>query len=482
MLKVPPGHPNGMVEPLELPDYGVEFLRDALSSSESLLCLARKNAKSAIVAVYLLGRLIGPLRFSGYKAGVTSINKEKSAELWTQASDIAEASGIAGCFFGKVPRIAKSDTGLVQFLSADKNAGHGSSFDDAIVDELGLLKESSRDLVNGMRSALSAKGGRFIALSILGTSPFCREMIDRRDDPGVSVHLYQAPEGCRLDDREAWAAANPGLSTIKSLSYMEAEARRVLATPADQSSFRAYDLNQRQNPSREMLVAPDAWQENCTDDLPERDGYCVVGLDAGETSSFSAFVVTWPFSGRMEIYAGTSNIPDLIGRGESDGVGALYQQCHDRGEMLLYDGHITPIGQFLKDCAARIDGQQVLAFGADRFRFKSVLQGLADADLRWPVVWRGQGASATADGSSDVRAFQTWVHGRKLRVAPNAFMTLCLGNAVVRRDGCGNPALDRRNSKARIDAASAAVIAVGLADEAAHRERPGNRRYRSVLI
>ncbi len=76
MLKVPSGHPRAR-DPLALPDYGVEFIRDALTHRESFLCIGRKNAKSAIVAVYLLGQLVGPLRVPGYRAGVCSVNKEK---------------------------------------------------------------------------------------------------------------------------------------------------------------------------------------------------------------------------------------------------------------------------------------------------------------------------------------------------------------------------------------------------------------------
>ena len=63
-LVIPPGHPLAG-QPLELPPYGVDFLRDALTVPESLLSIARKNAKSAIIAVYLLGRLVGPLRYQG---------------------------------------------------------------------------------------------------------------------------------------------------------------------------------------------------------------------------------------------------------------------------------------------------------------------------------------------------------------------------------------------------------------------------------
>ncbi len=83
MLKVPPGHARAG-QPFILPVYGVEFIRDALRHRESFLCIGRKNAKSAIVAAYLLARLVGPLRTAGYRAGVCSVNREKAGELKSQ--------------------------------------------------------------------------------------------------------------------------------------------------------------------------------------------------------------------------------------------------------------------------------------------------------------------------------------------------------------------------------------------------------------
>ena len=179
--------------------------------------------KSAIVAVYLLGRLVGPLAVPGYRAGVASVSKEKAGELKRQMQEIAEASKLDGLRFlrSPAPGRVESATGTVDILSADKSAGHASGFDESIVDELGLLHERDREFVNGMRSAISARDGRFMALSIRGDSPYTTEMIERRDDPGCAVHLYQPAEGCEVDDVDAWHAANPGLKAgIKALSYM----------------------------------------------------------------------------------------------------------------------------------------------------------------------------------------------------------------------------------------------------------------------
>ena len=311
-LKIPAGHPRAG-QPMELPPFGVEFLRDALASDcrEALLSVARKNAKSAIVAVYILGALVGPLRQRGYRAGVCSVTKEKAAELWKQCEAIAEASGLPltrnaptgeALRFTKVPRAIESETGSVDVLSADRSAGHASGFDVAIVDELGLLRERDRELVNGMRSAVSARDGRFLALSILGDAPFTRELLERQAEAGVAVHHYTAPEGCALDDPKAWRAANPGLGTVKAEAYMQHTARRALAVKADQSSFRAFDLNQPQSPGREMICDVADWRRCVVpaDDLPPRDGQCVIGFDLGGSSSMTAAVALWPRNGRME--------------------------------------------------------------------------------------------------------------------------------------------------------------------------------------
>ena len=476
-LKVPAGHPLAG-QPLTLPAYGVDFLRDALSHRESLLCLGRKNAKSAIVAVFLLGRLVGPITMAGWRGGVVSVTKEKAGELKRQMEEIATASGLEGLRFLRSPapgRVA-SESGTLDILSADRSAGYASGFDESVIDEIGLLSERNRELVNGMRSATSARDGRFMALSIMGDAPFTREIVERQHDPAVTVHLYQPREDCELDDETAWHAANPGLAVgIKSLAYMRDEARRVLASPADQASFRAHDLNLPQDPGREMIVSTADWRACLTDDPPPRDGECVVGWDAGGSASMTALVAMWPRSGRMEAWGAFPAVPDALTRGAADGVGALYGQMVDRGEVTLYGGRVTPVAAFLADCAARLAGERVIAAGADRFRKAEAIQALESAGLRWPMEWRGQGASAVADGSHDVRAFQKRILARRLAAAPSLMMASAIAESSIRYDATGNPALEKGRARGRIDPLSAAVIAAGLADLTENRPR---RRWR----
>ena len=163
-LRVPAGHPLAG-QPMALPAFAVDFLRDGWGAHESALTMGRKNAKSAVCAVLALGFLIGPLRVPGWRGAIASVSKEKAAELRGQVESIIRASGLArevkirrAPYPGKI----ESATGSLEVLSSDRTAGHSSSFDLVVIDETGLMPERSRELLAGLRSSVSAKGGRIV--------------------------------------------------------------------------------------------------------------------------------------------------------------------------------------------------------------------------------------------------------------------------------------------------------------------------------
>ena len=468
-LFVPPGHPLAG-QPMELPEFGVRFLRDALAPGirEALLCTARKNSKSGITAVLVLALLAGPLRRPGLRIGTASITREKAAELLRQAREIAEASDLAGLEFRRSPAPGWIDTpggSSAEFLSADKGAGHASGFDIAIVDELGLMSERDRALVNGMRTATSARDGRFLALSIRGESPLMEELLDRAELPTVAVHHYapEVPEDGAIDihDPAVWDAGNPGIAPgIKSAEWMADEARRVEATPADRASFLALDLNLPQTPGRRMIFDVEDYRGICADELPPRDGPVVLGLDMGEATSGSAVFAIWPQTGRCEGWLAFGDKPDLVERGKRDG--ARYDRMHERGELRVYPGRVTPVSAFLGDVAAELEGCRVHRLAADSYKDSEVKDFLDNAGLPWPAEFRRVGAGK--DGGRDVRALQRLVLDARLKMRESLAFQSAVSNSSIRVDGNGNPALDKATSRGRIDLLSAAVIAAGLAE------------------
>ena len=467
-LIVPPGHPKAG-QPFELPEYLVDFFRSSLAADtqESLLCIARKNSKSGAVAVLLLAYLVGPLMQEGWRCGVASLSREKASELKMQVEAIALASNLEGIEFWRrsSPAITAAG-GSIDILSADRNAAAAGGWTLSICDEIGLMHEKHRELVNSLRSSVSARGGRFMALSVWGDGPFCGEIVKRRDDPGVVVHLHQAPEDCALDDESAWAAANPGLAAgIKQRSYMVSESRRVLATPSDQASFRALDLNLPGAPSRELVCSPTDWKKcvvNNPSELPPRAGRCFVGVDIGGSASMCAASSYWPETKRLELYAALPATPNLIDRGQADGVGGIYQEAFERGELQVYAGRITPAGDFVRHVAASLSGCEVAGAASDNYRRPEVLQVIEADEIDWPWDWRRMGMGPT--GSADVSSFQKAIFSREIRTVPSLLMPLAMKSTVLSRDGNGNPSLNRSNT-GRIDVLAATVLALGLAAE-----------------
>ena len=477
-LIVPAGHPAEGTA-MAFPPVIELFVRKAWPVKEAALIMARKNGKSSGCSVVALGLLLGPLRRMGFRIGVASLSKAKANELMAQVEGIAKASGLDDQLtFYRSPQPGKivSSTGTLELLSSE-TGGHASGFDLVLCDELGLFRESERAFVASLRSSVSAKDGRFWALSIFGHSPFVSEIVARRDDPDVCVHLYQSDKDARLDDETEWYKSNPGLGTIKSLDYMRRESKRVLATPSDQGLFRAFDLNCPQDPAREMICGIDDFK-HCIGGDAERDGVCVASWDCGGSDSMTTFCALWPWTGRCEIYGGFPATPTLQERGQADAVGSLYLRLWEQGELEVFEGRITPVAVFLERCFERLAGEKILLVGCDRYRKAEAQTALTQAGLDdLPVMWRGQGAASGADGSHDCRAFSRLILQHKLRVVKGAaLLSHAIEVSSIRRDASGNPALSKGKERGRIDALQAAVIAAGLSEIVSAQGKPSPLR------
>ena len=399
---------------MEVPPFAVEFLRNGWESHESALSVARKNAKSAVCAVLALGFLVGPLRRHGWRGAIASTSKEKAAELRGQVAAIAEASGLSEINIRRspYPGAIESRSGTLETLSADRTAGHASGFDLVLVDETGLMPERARELLAGLRSSVSAKGGRIVHISVRGDSPLFREVLE---NPANTCHVYAAPAGCKLDDREAWARANPGLGTIKQTAYMAAEVERIAGAPGDEPSFRAFDLNEALSPVRQMIFSPDDLRGCFVQDVPERSGPCFIGLDFGEATSGTAAAAIWPGTGRVETWLAFGDVPDLPTRGRRDD--APYMQMERRGELRTYPGRVVPVAAFLAGLQADLSGCRIAGAAADSYKDSEALDFLDRAAVRWPIQFRrvgaGKGRRSRREGVSTARDPGAVAHGRK---------------------------------------------------------------------
>ena len=435
---------------MELPPFAVKWLRASWEAHEAAISTPRKNGKSAIAAVLALGYLVGPLRRPGWRGAIASVNKEKANELRKQVHAIAVASGLdLRVRRSPYPGVVESPSGTLDTLSADRTAGHAAGYDLVLVDETGLFPLRARDLLAGLRSSVSAKGGQIRHISIRGDSPLFAEILD---NPAIVSHVYAAPDDCAIDDPAVWASSNPGLGLVKQITHLRAEVERVKGCQSDEPAFRSLELNQAISPTREMICSPSDLEQCFTDDL-EMTGVCFVAFDIGESQSGTSACAYWPESGAMRTWLSFGDKPTLTERGKRDG--ADYVAMERRGELKTYVGRVVPVEAFIADVRADLAGAHVRSAVADAHRLGEVLDCLP-----WPLTVVRSGAGP--DGSQSVRSFQRAVLTKTLKLKSNLSLSTAIKESTLTRGRTGMPTVDKERSRGRIDTLSAAVLAVGV--------------------
>ena len=156
----------------------------------------------------------------------------------------------------------------------------------------------------------------------------------------------------------------------------------------------------------------------------------------------------------MKSWLAFGDVPDLAARARRDG--ADYATMARRGELRTYPGRTVPVSEFVLQVEADLSGADVRTAVADGYRCGELLDVCP-----WPleVVRSGTGPS----GSAAVRAFQRAVLTKTIATVENLSLTNAIAESTLRRDGNGNPAIDKARSGGRIDVLSAAVLAVGEA-------------------
>jgi len=466
-LRCPPGHPREG-KPMDLPDYLIRFFEGALRNKESLLCISRKNSKSTGLALLCLCFLCGPLRTRGFRSAVVSLNLEKSREFLRLADRLSSCNNLPLKTFRSVPGRLRNEIidAELECLSSDKNAGAAGGYDHCYLDELGLFDERSRSLVRSMYSSVVARSGRVISLSIRGDNQSLEEIIQRKDQPDTYVQIHSADERASILDEDAIRKANPGIDAgILKLEDILFHARSASVTPSDQVYFRSHHLNLKQKPDHEVLCSVSDWVSCEVDHLPELQHPVFIGVDLGGVSSMSCVSVYEPFTSSLRVWGAFPSVPSIEDRQQADGCGDLYERMIQEGSLILCgNSRVVDYSQFIEWVfTTHVPSVDIKAVVFDRYRLNELNDALDRIGVHCHRIARGTGASAKADGSFDVRSFQSKIFKKELRVERLKMWHNSLRWALLRTDSMGNPSIDKSARKGRIDAVAAAVLAVGCA-------------------
>ena len=375
---------------------------------------------------------------------------------------------------------------MIRVLGSDPRRLHGAAPKLLLYDE---IAQWPPERVGPMLAALRTSRGKIPGSKALwfGTRPSTPDHPFQRalDGHGVGFRLcYAAQNDDPPFQRRTWLKANPGLKHLPDLeTVIRSEADDAKHDASAMQSFRALRLNQGiSDVAVSVLIDADTWRDATALPAPEaRTTEYVLGLDLGQNAAMSAAAAYFR-DGTLEAVACFPELPSLAERGLADGVGALYNQMAERGELFQAGRRVSDIPVLLRECLERWG--RPIAIVCDRWRLAELKEHLEA--VRFPLadlVERGQGFK---DGGQDVRDFRASVLGDHVRPSRSLLLTAAMSEARVTGDPAGNWKLGKhvqggRRANARDDSCAAAIIAVaeGYRRWTAKPKRP-RWRYRGA--
>jgi phage terminase large subunit-like protein len=437
----------------------------------ALIFIAKKNGKSSLAAAIALYLLVA--------------DGEQSAEVYCCALDRWQASvvhDVCAAMVDSSPHLARQleviasrkviafpkTRSKLEALSADVGQKEGISASGIVFDELHTQK------TRGLFSTLAYSGAarRQPLLVMLTTAGVVEpdalwleqyeyakgvEAGTIEDDAFLPV-IFEAPADADWTDSSAWRLANPSLGTTVTQSELAEACKVAQASPAQQSDFRRYRLNQpQQQTTRFVDMAQWAANDAHGIDPQEWKGRRVYGgLDLSSTSDMNALV--WITDCPHE--AGAIDVACQVwlpeGALRKSRHAQLYSQWAKAGSLALMPGAVSDYG-FIRAAVLK-DAQRMVvdSIGADAlFQGLELATALSDEGLRLFPVRQGYTSLSPL-----LKEFERLLLAGRIHHGNHPVLAWCVNNMEVRTDAAGNRKPTRENQAAKIDLAVALLMAI----------------------
>lgn len=488
-IRTPEGKSVG--KPLRLMKFQKRFILDVYDNpagtARAYLSIARKNGKTVLIAAIVLAHVVGPEARLNSQIISGARSREQAALVFNAAEKMVRLNPDLAKIVKIIPS-TKRIVGLTmnveyKAISAEAGTAHGLSPVVAILDEVGQVKGPKDAFVEAIITAQGAHDDPLL-LAISTQAATDADLFsvwlddaEKSKDPRIVCHLYAAPEGCEIQDREAWKAANPAMGEFRSLQDLEDFAAIAARNPADENSFRWLFLNQRIE-ANAPFVSRNVWA-SCAGRVDELDGVPLYGgLDLSETRDLTACVFIGKKDGAFHVKP-TFWLPgdNLAEKSRSDRV--PYDVWKREGHLIAAPGRSVDYEFVAGWLFAKFERYDIRKLAFDRWNWRHfkpwlLKVGFTEEQLEAHFVEFGQGFQSMSPALRDLEA--ELLNGR-LRHGGHPVLTMCAANAVVQADPAGNRKLSKSKSSGRIDGMVALAMAMGVAplDEPAessvYRER-----------
>jgi len=266
--------------------------------NEVLLIVARKNGKTTLLAAIELYLLLG--------------DNEGAPEIYNIATKLDQAKkgyDEARRMIQHSPLLAKrirkrqSDLycsynfGTIKALASNTRSLDGLNAHGVVIDELSAIL--NRDTYDLMKQSQSAR--KQPLLICISTNGFIRDCIfDDQYKYAVKVLdgtvynprflpiIYELDDVSEWTDENAWVKANPGLGTIKRITFLREMVQKAKDDLSSRPSVLCKDFNLKQNANTAWLKWD--WIEQCKGEIPRNIDYCIGGFDAADSVDLAAAV------------------------------------------------------------------------------------------------------------------------------------------------------------------------------------------------
>lgn len=478
--KVPEGTLLG--KPVILLPFQRKFILDVYDNpagtSRAYLSMARKNGKTATIAMMLLAHIVGPEAKQNSRIVSGARTRKQAAEVYNYASKMVLVSDELRKIVKLVPS-QKMITGLpmnveYQAVSADAKGAHGGSPILAILDEVGQVRGPTDAFIEAIETSQGAYDGAAMLVAISTQAATDGDLFSvwlddaaKSKDPRIVCHLYTADEDCALDDVDAWAAANPALGVFRSKSDVEDFSARAIRSPTSENSFRWLFLNQRIE-ANAPFVSKGVWTA-CRGDVDIPDGAAIYGgIDLSAVNDLTAKVYISQIGGKYHV-SPTFWLPEAGLRERASGSDRVpYDVWERQGDLKTTPGNTIDydfVAATIFDDCERYDIRKI-AF--DRWNFRHFRKSLLNAGFSEDQIDGddaifqefGQGYKSMSPALRDLEA--DLLDGRIVHDG-NPVMNMCAANAIVQEDPAGNRKLIKPHPANRIDGMVALAMARAMA-------------------
>ena len=473
-LIVTQGPENGQA--LKLMDWQKDFIRKiyAPATSTAALSVPRGNGKTTLISAIAAGAFVGPNAIPGSEIVLVAGSFQQAKIAFSHLLSFIEPY----MYSGRDWRCVDNNTGAevtykpkrqtIRVKAANPKGAHGLAPTMVICDEPAQWPPNFSDaMVSALITALGKQGNELMVA--IGTRPadpdhWFQKWLDGEADVAVSYH---AKEDTDYMSDETLYSVNPSSYSMPALvNAIMKDRDRARDSDEAMAYYKSLRLNMgTRDVKAQSIVSIEDWQRCETENLPERAGPCVWGIDLGGAAAMSAVAAYWPRVNRLEVFAAFPDHISLAERGRKDNVGERYLQMEKRGELVTLPGRVVQVPDLMMVALAKYGPPDVVC--ADRWKQAELLDALDRSQVPYaPFSPRGEGYK---DGGEDSRLFVTAVQTGKVKLAPSLLMRSAISGSTMISDPAGNRKLARaedgttRKATHRDDALAASMKAVSEA-------------------